>query len=223
MRSLSVPLRFPKKSHRAPVSLPRESVELAEFFGIMMGDGGINNEWQANVSLNTIADAQYILFVANSMERLFHKRPAVRARKNSNATIVSLASTTVVEFLVENGLVRGNKLAQGLEIPQWILGKKAYKMAAVRGLVDTDGCLVLHAHAVRGRVYKNLYLSFSSRSRILLGQVAEIFLELGYKPQFATNGREVYLYSARDVASYMRSVGTSNERIERVYRKWRDG
>lgn len=216
-------LIYPNKSHRAFVQLPRKSAELAEFFGIMMGDGGINNEWQANVTLNTDADAKYIPYVANIMERLFQKRPAVRARMNCKATVVSLASTTVVEFLVENGLVRGNKLAKGLEIPQWILGKKTYKMAAVRGLVDTDGCLVFHAHTVKGKVYKNLYLSFSSGSQVLLGQVVEIFFELGYKPHFATNGREIYLYSAHDIVSYMRSVGTSNERIERVYKKWRDG
>lgn len=35
-------LKYPKKSHRKEVILPKYSEDLAEFFGIMMGDGGIN-------------------------------------------------------------------------------------------------------------------------------------------------------------------------------------
>lgn len=50
-------LRYPKKSHRKPIRIPAQSVELAEFFGVMMGDGGINNHWQANITLNAEADA----------------------------------------------------------------------------------------------------------------------------------------------------------------------
>ncbi|CAN5736640.1 hypothetical protein BH11PAT2_BH11PAT2_00030 [soil metagenome] len=47
-------LKYPNKSHRKKVILPAESVKLAEFFGIMMGDGGINNDWQANITLKNI-------------------------------------------------------------------------------------------------------------------------------------------------------------------------
>src|SRR3989338_8667009 len=151
----------------------------------MIGDGGINNEWQANVTLNTDADADYVLFVSELMKKLFNVSPAIRPRLTRRATIVSLASTTIVDFLVKNGLSRGNKLMQGLRIPRWILAQKTYKIACVRGLVDTDGCLVLHKHKVTGGTYKNLYLSFSSGSPELLGQVAQIFIDLGLMPHLA--------------------------------------
>src|SRR3989344_5842240 len=119
-------LMYPKKSHRKIVRIPSVSKELAEFFGIMIGDGGINNEWQANVTLNTDADADYVLFVSELMKKLFNVSPAIRPRLTRRATIVSLASTTIVDFLVKNGLSRGNKLMQGLRIPRWILAQKTY-------------------------------------------------------------------------------------------------
>ncbi|MFZ2886216.1 MAG: LAGLIDADG family homing endonuclease [Minisyncoccia bacterium] len=216
-------LDYPKKSHRKDVRLPAESVELAEFFGIMIGDGGINNPWQANITLNTDADASYIPFVRALIIDLFRVAPRVMRRKNQKATVLSLASTSVVDFLVEKGLVRGNKLVHGLLIPSWILAQNTYKMACVRGLMDTDGCLVLHKHKIRNRVYSNIYLSFSSRSHGLLEQVAEILLDSGLEPHIAGNGREVWLYSRKDVEKYLDKIGSSNERLLSIYRAWRGG
>lgn len=212
----AISLRFPRKSHRKAVRLPPRSARLAEFIGIMFGDGGINNLWQANVTLNSVADATYVDYVADLMHELFGIRPAVRARANRRATVVSLASTSVVDFLVEQGLPRGNKLSHGLAIPAWILERKKYKIACVRGLVDTDGCLIRHVHRVGGGTYRHTYLSFSSGSPELLGQFAGIVAGLGMTPCFAKNGREVWLYSARDVEKYLRVVGSSNERISKA-------
>lgn len=220
---LSSSLRYPNKSHRKAIVVPEYSAALAEFFGIMIGDGGINNPWQANVTLNSEADASYILFVIALMHSLFGVTPRVMHRKTRKATVVSLASTSVVDFLVEKGLPRGNKLAQGLRIPDWILTRKTYKMACVRGLMDTDGCLVLHRHRIAGKDYKNLYLSFSSASLALLEQVTLILLDLELTPYLANSKREINLYRLEDVEKYLRVVGTSNERIRRVYEKWRDG
>ena len=32
---------------------------LAEFMGIIFGDGGINNDWQLVISLNSLTDREY--------------------------------------------------------------------------------------------------------------------------------------------------------------------
>ena len=37
-------LKYPRKSHRKPLRIPRESAKLAEFMGAEFGDGGINND-----------------------------------------------------------------------------------------------------------------------------------------------------------------------------------
>ncbi|MEK7140843.1 MAG: hypothetical protein AAB815_03600 [Patescibacteria group bacterium] len=157
-------LKYPKKSHRKKVTLPKYSVYLAEFFGIMLGDGGINNPWQANITLNAVKDDEYAKYVFGLCKKLFGVEPAIRKRKTTNALVISLASMSVVNFLVVNGLPRGNKLKAGLKIPKWILRKRSYRKACIRGLVDTDGCMFVHVHRVRGKTYRNIGLSFTSYS-----------------------------------------------------------
>lgn len=214
-------LSFPKKSHRKEVRLPNPSPRLAEFFGIMMGDGGINNPWQANITVNAIADAEYESHLRVLSEELFGITPAVRKRKNREALVISLASTTLVDFLVARGLPRGNKIAQGLKIPAWILRNVEFQKACVRGLIDTDGCLFIHKHKIQNKLYQNIGLCFSSRSHVLLKQIAGILENFGIAAHIDKRHQNVYLYKAAAVAKYLEIFGTSNKRIQLVYRKWR--
>ncbi|MEK9177261.1 MAG: LAGLIDADG family homing endonuclease [Patescibacteria group bacterium] len=216
-------LRYPKKSHRKTVVLPTESSLLAEFFGIMLGDGGINNAWQATITLNSESDATYAKYIERLCKKIFGIVPVIRKRKTGRTLIVSLASTTVVDFLVMKGLPRGNKLRHGLAIPRWILQRQEFRIACVRGLVDTDGCLFVHNHIIAKKRYKNIGFCFTSFSPELIKQVATIFVEFGIIPHIASQGRRIYLYKEEAVAHYIKIFGTSNDRIRSVYEKWRRG
>lgn len=213
-------LKYPNKSHRKVVILPEPSIELAEFFGIMMGDGGINNPWQANITLNSQADKEYAEYIVSLSEMLFGISPRVQRRKNSKALILSLASTTLVDYLIDLGLLRGNKLEQGLRMPEWILAIPDYRVACMRGLMDTDGCLYIHKHKVSGKPYQNIGLCFCSHSPELISQVSSIFEEFGIIPHISNQGRSIYLYKASAVARYLEAFGSSNERIISVYREF---
>jgi hypothetical protein len=212
-------LKNPKNSHRKKVILPRRSNLFAEFMGIMLGDGGINNEWQANITVNAIADKKYVDYVSHLCLQLFGIVPAIRQRKTKQATVISLASTSVVDFLVAQGLPRGNKLFAGLKIPLWIMENREYQRVCVRGLVDTDGCLYIHKHIVAGKQYRNLGFCFTSYSPELVLQVASILEENGIKPAVPRGGRNVYLYRAESIQKYLRIFGSSNERITSVLSK----
>ncbi len=219
--SVDASLKYPKKSHRKAIRIPKHSREFAEFVGIMLGDGGINNPWQANITMNSVADAKYAFYVEKLIKKLFGIAPAVRKRKERDALVISAASTTLVDFLVEEGLPRGNKLKNGVKIPGWILQKRSYRIACVRGLMDTDGCLFINSHKINGKAYKNIGLCFTSYSSKMLGQVAAAFEEFGIIPHIGSQGRSIYLYRADAVAKYLKVFGTSNERISSLYEKWR--
>jgi DNA-binding transcriptional regulator WhiA len=212
--------KYPKKSHRKQVRIPDHSPELAEFFGIMMGDGSIGNSWQANITLNSIKDAMYAPYIKTLCEDLFGVSPSQWKRKERNALVISLTGTTIIDFLVSEGLVRGNKLKQGLQIPQWILQDKVYRRACVRGLMDTDGGLYIHRHKVTNKSYRNIGLCFTSYSYELIQQVATIFEEYGIIPHISGRKQNIYLYRADSVAKYLAVFGTSNERIRSVYQEF---
>lgn len=216
-------LQYPKKSHRKEVLLPKHSVRLAEFFGIMIGDGGINNPWQATITLNVIKDRHFALYVKKMIKELFGIIPSSFVYKTSNALRILVNGVSLVDFLVSEGLPRGNKLRAGLKIPPWILKNRQYSYACVRGLVDTDGCMFVHIHAVAGKVYKNIGLTFSSRSPELIGQVAAILEKSGIMPHVSLRGTDIYVYRKGAVERYLKIFGSSNARISSVYKKWRGG
>ncbi len=213
-------LQYPKKSHRKVVTLPDPSIELAEFFGIMMGDGGINNAWQANICLNSVADKDFVVYVCTAIKKLFGIQPSVFKCKNSQATKILISSVALVDFLVDKGLKRGGKLKNGLSIPEWILGSTEYKIACVRGLMDTDGCLYIHKHTVAGKIYKNIGLCFCSHSPVVIAQICAVFEEFGIIPHISNQGRSIYLYKESAVARYLEVFSTLNERIRSVYKKF---
>lgn len=134
-----------------------------------------------------------------------------------------ISDVSLVEFLLSQGLIRGDKIKGGMKIPGWILRKPAYTVACVRGLMDTDGCLYIHKHFVSGKEYRNIGLCFSSYSPTLLPQVATIFEEFGIIPHISRGGRHIYVYKASDVLKYLTVFGTSNERIASVYQNWKRG
>lgn len=216
-------LKYPKKSHRKKVCLPERSPAFAEFIGIMMGDGGIGSQWQACITLNSQKDSAYIEYVDSLIQKLFTLVPKRFYYLHKNATRFMLNSIDLVDFLVAQGLPRGDKLKNGLTIPDWISADSYYRRRCVRGLIDTDGCMYVHVHKVAGKMYRNIGLSFFSKSPGLIVQVAEIFEENGIMPHITSRGTDIYLYRAGSVAKYLEVFGTSNPRIGVVYEDWKRG
>ncbi len=88
--------------------------------------------------------------------------------------------------------------------------------------MDTDGCMFVHVHRVKGKVYRNIGLTFTSLSPELIFQVSKILAECGIVPHISGEGKCIYLYRADAVKKYLKMFGTSNRRIMSVYEKWRD-
>jgi len=214
-------LKYPKKSHRKQIKIPKESIRLAEFMGIEFGDGGIGNPWQMVITLNAEKDTEYVQYVIKLIYELFGINIVVRKRGERTLQIMS-SSISLVDFLVEKGAIRGNKVKQHFDIPNWVRKNERYEKAFVRGLVDTDGCLYIHRHTIKGVIYKNIGFCFTSGSQNLLNSVADIFREFDIKPHITDGCRRIYLYREDSVIKYLHTFGSSNLRISNLYKKWRD-
>lgn len=214
-------LNYPKKSHRKIINIPLECSELSEFLGIEFGDGGIGNPWQVVISLNSEADSQYADYVAKLGQKLFHIEPKIRKRPNQNTLVVVFSSTSLVDFLMQKGAVKGNKILQKINIPSWVIKNFDYEKAFVRGLVDTDGCLYIHRHTIKGALYRNIGLCFTSFSEKLVFSVATTLRKNGIKFSVTDKGRRIYLYSSQSVVKYLDTFESSNPRITNKYLEWR--
>jgi len=208
------PTPFKKKRYRNNnfnVIIPkRYSSELAEFIGILLGDGHITPT-QVVITLGN-KEMGYVGYICDLMEKLFKVRPKASITKDGYS-IVYLGSAKVVRWLLEMGL-SFNKVASQVDVPTWCFRNKMYLRSLLRGLIDTDGS-----------VYKlkfGMQISFCNRSIPLLSSTRRALIKSGFAPS-RISGYNIYLTRKDDLLRYFKEIGFSNkknkERFEMFYFK----
>ncbi len=201
-----------------PIQKPNYSEKLAEFVGIVLGDGGITQR-QITITLHEKDDREYAKFVVALIKRLFNVPVGTCHRKRDRAVNYIISRTELVRFCVDKlELKQGNKIKQQIGIPNWIKRNKQYRVACVRGLVDTDGCIFTHRYKVNGKWYNYKKLCFTSHSKPLRQSVYYIFKNIGLSPRFAGN-RDVRLDSIKDMQKYFQLIGSHNPKHLNKYYK----
>jgi hypothetical protein len=203
------------------ISKPKKDIKLAEFVGIMIGDGGIT-EKQVTVTLNYITDKEYINFVSNLFKKLFTVEPALYKREKESIVNIVVSRVKLVRFCKSLGLKVGNKLKQKVDIPNWIKKEAKYKTACLRGLMDTDGCIFNECHNINNKRYCYPRLSFVSYSKNLRCSVFKILSELGFHPKIRNN-RSVQLENREDIIKYFNLVGTHNPKHKQRFKSFLEG
>lgn len=193
---------------RNSIIKPKASRSLAEFFGLMIGDGGINT-YQISVTLDNKTDIEYALYVQTLVKRLFGITPNCRQRYDKNCIVIEVSSINLVTFLVNKGLPLGDKLRGGISVPEWIKRNKQYSKACVRGMFDTDGSVFQEVHTIKGKKYSYCRMSFVSASMTLLEDAYDILTSLGINAKIRGD-RAVTIERFTDIQEYFRIVGSSN-------------
>ncbi len=195
---------------RKPIRRPRKSKKLAEFMGIMLGDGGITKYAnQICITLNNKDDKEYIKFVSKLIEQLFSQKPSIVNHKSAFAARVLVSSTSLVDYLILRGLKTGNKVKMQVDIPNWVKKSSSFSIACVRGLMDTDGCLFYECHNIKNKRYCYPRLTFVTASAPLRDSVFGILENLNLEPKIE-NTRHVSIEKKEKIKEYFRVIGSSN-------------
>lgn len=209
---------YPSINAPIPINKPKRSEDLAEFVGIVLGDGGIT-ERQITVTLHRKDDAEYSKFVITLIKKLFDVPVSAYYGKKSMAVSLVVSRSELVRFCTDKlGLRRGNKVKQQVDIPSWIKRNKKFRIACLRGLVDTDGCVFTHRYKVNGKLYAYKKMSFTNHSKPLVDSVYQIMKELGFKSRISREHKEVRLDNIRDVKLYLEFVGSHNSKHLKRYK-----
>jgi len=191
---------------------PPLSPLLAEFVGILLGDGGVRSALQVTVSFNREKEMAYAHWIQGVVRRLFGLDSALSLRKDNLGGDVVVSSSQLVRYLAGiTGLKPGNKLHGGLDVPEWIWGQRTYKISCLRGLMDTDGSLYLHRYQVNGRWYAYPKLCVASASSSLLSSIYRLFSELGFHPRMTSN-KLVFIDRTAESRRFYRVVGSRHKR-----------
>lgn len=206
-------------THSFNISLPEMSVDLAEFVGIILGDGGITT-YSVTVTLSS-NEIKYISHVKNLFYKLFRIRVKVYFRKRAKAVDIVAQRKQLVDFCLELGLVKGNKIRQKIDIPDWIKKDESFARACVRGLIDTDGCFFTHRFVVNGKKYSYMKMAFTSASMSLVLSVVEILDNMGINIRISKNHKDVRIESIQSLRRYVKEVGSNNHKHLQKIKKWK--
>lgn len=209
LNRLDIPTRPDLKTNyrnrRSDIIFPTvRSESLAEFFGIMLGDGHVSR-FQILVTLGN-KEESYAQHVCALMKKLFGASPSIGIRKTGYRDVY-LGSVALAKWLFTEGLV-SHKVAAQVRTPRWIFAKKKYMTAFLRGFFDTDGS-----------VYKLKYgtqVSFTNMSKPLLRDLQEMLRALGYGAS-GISGNSVYLTKNADVRRFFREAGPANTKHRRRF------
>ena len=197
------------------VFLPKKDIVLAEFVGILIGDGGITN-YQITITLNKKDDKEYAEFVVDLIKQLFKIKPSIHIRES--VVNIKISRIKLIIYLQKLGLKKGNKIKQNVDMPNWIKNNENYSLACIRGLVDTDGCVYRHQYKVKEKIYHYKKIGFSSRSKNLIESVKNIMSKNGLHPKIDCRG-DIRLYSLADVKKYFQVIGSHNPKHLRKVEK----
>ena len=190
------------------IKYPTYSPQLAEFIGMMLGDGCLCSAYQAAFYFNTETDAQYAKFMEKMAYTLFQITPTWDTSCGGLGGALIFSSKLLVDYLIALGFGRGDKVKTQAGVPAWILEDRIYRENCLRGLMDTDGSVYQYRHRVYGKHYVHTAICFTNRSHPLLRFVEETLRTSSHSPTTATF--RVYLYRRGDVERYFSHIGSHN-------------
>lgn len=194
---------------RKVIKIPLRNEMLAEFVGIMLGDGGIyenKNVSQIRITGNSEKEMNYFVnFLKPIVENLFGFSPTITLRKSERTIVLRINSVEVTKFLISCGIISGNKVKNQIGVPMWIKSEKSLMKSCLRGLIDTDGSI----YRMKPQ-WPNLFqLSFKNNSKRLLQDVRDIFVALGFHPS-KIFGNRLVLTRQIEIDMYFKDIGSNN-------------
>ena len=123
---------------------PEFNHRLAEFVGILLGDGCISvyeKHHRLQITLHSEDDVKYADYVSKMIHGLFDVEPKIKYRKNENTLDVHVFKRDLIRFLIEEVGLKPSPKWNTAEIPEWIV--KDFGKDVLRGYADTDGSVVI--------------------------------------------------------------------------------
>jgi len=186
---------------------PRKSSKLAEFVGVVLGDGCLS-EGQCRIFLSLKDDRLYAKYIKGLIFDLFGYEVSMLEYFDRSTIELTVTGVSFVEMMKNLDLKVGNKVKQQVRVPDWIRNKKSYLRACVRGLFDTDGGTFFHKHWVGDYYYRHFGLTFTSASECLLGDFKNCLKTDG----ILTHGKKdcLFVYKGSDIKKFFETYEPRN-------------
>lgn len=188
------------------------SSELAEFFGILLGDGSVT-KYYARIYLNMKADSGYSDNISTLIKKIFPKtRISIKIRESRGTEEIQLSSKDLCDYITLIGFDPKVR-----KIPRWITNNKAFIFATIRGLFDTEGSIGIKKYKTKNEVHVYKQLTFTNKNINILNFVVKSLKDLGFSPTKNPN-RNIYISNKKDIEKYFKIIGTKNPKLEKKFK-----
>lgn len=222
------------KGKTKSIKIPKESEQLAEFYGIMLGDGNSHrtkfynsrNNKRGVYQIRIVGDSRYdnkylINYIKSLIEKLFDIKvqqgmfkPKKGKFKSKNAMFLVAYGIELISFLERKGFKPGNKIKNKLGIPNWIKNNENFLRACLRGLYDTDG----GAYKLnKQNTYQIVFTNFNLK---LLEDTKEALTLLGISASKITKGNKIYITKKSELRKFLKLIGFRNDRHLKKIKMW---
>ena len=230
-------IKFSKNDLKRNIKIPKIlTKELAEFVGIIIGDGHVGKHrsrsgnyssvhYQIRIGGNIRDKKYYETYVNNLFSKIFNTQFSFFNSIHDNTIISRKESKAIYYFMIE--IMKIPQRKDNVSIPNCIMTScREIKSAFLRGLVDADFCLTIKSSK------KYPVINGTSKSSVLIKQCSEILDELGIKNNIyhETNYYEkrkraytchrIYINGHSRVRKFLEIVGFSNELKIRIYQEF---
>jgi len=196
------------------IKIPKRDEKLAEFFGIMLGDGHVQKTkeykrgtYGFNITGHMILDKDYLMnFVKPLGEKLFGISGRTYASKRSKGLHIIFDGLKLVEFFEKEGFKAGNKIKNQVTFPLWVKENPNFLAACLRGLFDTDGSFYKLTN-------QNSYqVEFTNHDSKLLIDSHQALLSLGIGVSRIIDNRKYVITKKSEIAKFYKVIGFHNSK-----------
>lgn len=190
-----------------------KSRKMAEFVGILLGDGSIShgqNRLQVTLNKNELDYAHYVVGL---IYEIFGKNSTIKFRKNENALDIHLFNKETVDFLIrEVGMVESPKWNRAI-VPRQFRNNRLSRYV-LRGYFDTDGSVVITDN--NGTVYPRLEMKVSPSP--MKDHIVSMLKKMGFRFGVYTlekNRVRIQMNGRQQLSKWVREIGTMNPNYSR--------
>src|SRR3989338_10657256 len=192
------------------ISFTNYNEKLAEFVGILLGDGNIFSQG-IRICGDSRFDSEYLRnYVAPLIKELFAVDPCYYLSKRENCLYLIVNRVDLVNFFKNMGLHKGKKILNNCTIPSWIFENDLFLKSCLRGLYDTDGSVYELLPQWPGIFQINL----DNRNLVLLEDFRKALFKLGFKVSkicnLHLNKPRTYITRKADVKRFYFEIGFNN-------------
>jgi DNA-binding transcriptional regulator WhiA len=198
--------------------------ELAEFLGIVLGDGHLHTKHNRVTVTGSLDDIYYYKTrVIPLIIKLFNIKPALKKNPSKNSYYLYFNSYKVMDLFTKLGMIRGTK--KNAQIPSFIKRDKNLILHFLRGLFDTDGYLKFSKQTRTKHYYPRIRLSIrvSKFAKEVGDLITECKLSYGSWYDKRGNGSVYYEISGKEnLEKWIKKIDFNNPVHKTKYLFWKN-